>query len=378
VAKYISLQSNFSLSAAAGVGKYRGVGPWGTYDMAGNVAEWCRNESGDNSHYVLGGAWSSPSYSYYDPASLPPFERHAGIGFRCVRNTSAPPPAAYAAKSFLIRDFSQARPASDEVFRIYRAMYAYDPAPLNAKTAPIAQDSPDWRKERIEFDAAYGQERMMAYLFLPANVRPPYQAVVFYPSARVLDIPSSATLGDMKFVDYVIKSGRAVLYPVYKGTYERRSLKPAGTPTAYREFLIQQSKDLGRSIDFLESRADIDRARIGYLGVSMGTAFGVILTALEERLKTVVFLDGGFFSIPPLPGTDQVDFASRMKKPALMINGRYDWVFQGKDAMFRMLGTPPADKKMVTFESGHDVREQRADLIREVVAWLDKYLGKVN
>src|ERR1700676_4665750 len=38
-AKYIVRESNFSLSAPAPVGKYQGLGPWGTYDMAGNVSE---------------------------------------------------------------------------------------------------------------------------------------------------------------------------------------------------------------------------------------------------------------------------------------------------------------------------------------------------
>ena len=37
-----------------------------------------------------------------------------------------------------------------------------------------------------------------------------------------------------------------------------------------------------------------------------------------------------------------------------------------------------ADKKVVIFDTSHDVSEKRADLIREVVAWLDKYFGKVN
>ncbi len=105
-----------------------------------------------------------------------------------------------------IRDFAKAIPATDTVYRIYKAMYAYDRTPLNAKLEPTAQDSKDWRKEKITFDAAYGRERMSAYLFLPAQARPPFQTVVFAPSARVVDIPNSETLGDMKFIDYVIRS----------------------------------------------------------------------------------------------------------------------------------------------------------------------------
>jgi hypothetical protein len=46
--------------------------------------------------------------------------------------------------------------------------------------------------------------------------------------------------------------------------------------------------------------------------------------------------------------------------------------------MLRLLGTPAANKKAVFLETAHDVSEQRADLVREVVAWLDKYLGRVN
>jgi formylglycine-generating enzyme required for sulfatase activity/dienelactone hydrolase len=375
IAKYITPQSNFSLSALAPVGKYQGIGPWGTYDMAGNVAEWCRNED-RGSRYILGGAWNTSSAEYHEPGTLPPFDRSANSGFRCVRNTAALPAAAAAEVPAMVRDFSKAKPAPDAVFRIYKAMYAYDRTPLNAKVESI-ENSADWRKEKITFDAAYGNERMAAYLFVPANLRPPYQTVVFFPSARVLDIPVSKTLGDMKFVDYVIKSGRAVLYPVYKGTYERPA-QPGLATTAGREVLIQESKDLGRSIDYLETRTDIDRNRIGYLGVSMGAALGVILTAVEDRLKAVVLLDGGFFDEKVLPGTDQADFAPRIKAPALMIGGKYDWVLGGKDALFRMLGTPAADKKAVTFDTAHDVSEQRADLVREVVAWLDKYLGKVN
>jgi dienelactone hydrolase len=219
---------------------------------------------------------------------------------------------------------------------------------------------------------------MAAYLFIPAKVRPPYQTVVFFPSARVLDLPDSKTLGDMKFIAYAIQSGRAVLYPVYKGTYERQGAMVMETPAAQRDTLIQDGKDLSRSMDFLATRADIDQKRIGYLGVSMGAAWGVIFGALEPRLRSIILLDGGFFEGNPLPGMDQADFAPRITAPVLMIGGKYDWVFLGKDALFPLLGTPAADKKSVLFDTAHDVSEQKSDLVREVVAWLDRCFGRVQ
>ncbi len=377
VAKYIAPLSNFSASPAP-VGKYQGVGPFGTYDMAGNVAEWCRNESGGGSRYLLGGAFSTETTEYFEPGGAPPFLRAANNGFRCVRNTGPLPPETLAERRQTVRDFSKAKPASDDVFRAYKAMYAYDRTPLNAKLESVAQDSADWRKEKVVLDAAYGRERMAAYLFLPAHVRPPYQTVVFFPSGRVLDLPNSEALGDMKFIDFVIQSGRAVLYPVYKGTYERPASIGGPDTAEGRETLIHESKDLGRSIDYLETRPDIDRNRIAYMGVSMGAALGVFFTAVEDRIKAVIMLDGGFYNEKPLPGTDAVDFAPRVKAPALLIAGKFDFIFLGKDALVRMLGAPAADKKVVLFDTAHDVSEQRADLVREVLAWLDKYLGKVN
>jgi dienelactone hydrolase len=135
---------------------------------------------------------------------------------------------------------------------------------------------------------------------------------------------------------------------------------------------------LGRSIDYLETRKDIDSKRIAYMGASMGAAFGVILAAVEERVKSVILLDGGFVSEKPLPGANQADFAARIKVPTLLISGKFDWIFWGKDALIQRIGTPASDKKAVLFDTAHDVSEQREDLMREVLAWLDRSLGKTQ
>jgi len=382
VASYTVRASNISRSALAPVGAFKGLGPFGNYDMAGNVKEWIGNPVGDNLHFILGGGWKSQTYLYAEPEAIPPFDRSPANGFRCVRNVAPLPAEAASAIKPFFRDFSAVKPASDEVFRAYKAMYYYDQKPLNAKSEGVVQDAADWRKEKVTFNAVYGNERVIAYLFLPKNVRPPYQTIVFFPSARVLSIPDSRDLGDIQFFDYVVQSGRAVLYPIYKGTYERQDKIERPSAARSIEDSSRRFKDIARSFDYLDSRADVDKDKLAYLGVSMGSAEGVIYTALlQDRLKTVVFLDGGFFLDPPNPGADQADFAPRLKKPVLMVNGRYDFSFSLDKAqipLFRMLGSPESDKRHVILETPHDVTAQRPELVKTVLDWLDKYLGRVN
>jgi len=375
--KFILPLSNLSEKAAA-VGASQSLGPYGTYDLVGNVREWYWNASDDNRRFLLGREAGS-----YGPEALPPFDRSALNGFRCVRNSVPLAADVTAARPLLHRDFSTAKAAGDEVFRVYRNMYAYDKRPLHATVEVVPDAAKEWKKEKITFNTAYGNERMAAFLFLPTNAQPPFQTVVFFPSARVNDLRSSNALGDMSFFDYIVKSGRAVMYPIYQGLYERRkglSVEPG--PTLERETTVDWSKDLGRSIDYLETRSDIDKTRLGFIGVSQGTAYGVILAALEDRLKAVVLLDGGFFQEEhPVPGMDQVDFAPRLTKPTLMVNGRYDATFPletSQQPLFRMLGATSENKRHVVFDTPHDVRLRSGDLVREVLGWYDRYLGRVN
>jgi eukaryotic-like serine/threonine-protein kinase len=382
VPSYIIRESNISHSEVAPVGRFKGLGPYGTYDMAGNVREWVQNDAGENRNFILGGAWKSQSYLYFDPEALSPFDRSPENGFRCVQNTAPLAPAMTGTIQTIGRDFSTFRPASDEVFRVYKAMYSYRQTPLNAKVEGVVQETPDWREEKVTFDAAYNNERMAAYLFLPKKVSPPFQTVVFFPSARVLSIPNSDALGDVQFFDYVVQSGRAVLYPVYKGTYERQTkLDIPDTSTVIEQF-TQHFQDVGRSMDYLATRSDIDNDKLAYLGVSMGSAEGIIYASLlQDRLRTAIFLDGGYFLYHPPVGADQADFAPRLKKPVLMVNGRYDYVFSVDKAqipLFQMLGTPAADKSHVVLDTPHDVTGRRPELIQTVLAWLDKYLGRVE
>lgn len=223
---------------------------------------------------------------------------------------------------------------------------------------------------------------MTAYLFLPKKIKSPFQTVVFFPSARVLYLDNSSALGDIEFFDYIIQSGRAVLYPVYKGTYERQDTLVLPGTRGDVDLMTKRFKDLGRSIDYLKTRPDIDANKLAYLGVSMGAAEGVIYCALEQdAFRTAVFLDGGYFLNKPMPGGDQADFAPRFKKPVLMVNGRYDFSFpleKSQEPLFRMLGSDAAVKRHVVLNTPHDVSAKKTDLVQTVLPWLDKYLGRVD
>jgi eukaryotic-like serine/threonine-protein kinase len=371
--------SNFAGTAPAPVGKFQGVGPYGTYDMAGNVREWIANVTDENLRFAMGGAWDSPQYFYDDPEAFAPTDRRLGNGFRTVKNISPLPPAASQTIHREIRDFTKVKPASDQVYRAYKALYDYDKTPLNANEYSLVRETNDWREEKVVIDAAYNGERFAIYLFLPRRARPPYQTVLFLPSARVYSMaPDSSTLGDTQFFDYIVQSGRAVVYPVYQSLYERHkdyALNETALITAWY-------KDAGRTLDYLETRKDIDSSRVAFLGVSMGASDGAtVSTLLQDRLKTAVWLDGGYFFVTPQTGSDQADFIPRMKKPVLMVNGRYDYVFplnESQNPMFNMLGTPAADKSHIVLNTPHDVTEDRPVLVRTVLEWLDKYLGKVS
>ena len=124
------------------------------------------------------------------------------------------------------------------------------------------KESPDWVHEQVSFEAAYGGERVLAHLFLPKNSTPPFQTVIYFPGAASQWLKSSQDMESYYeftvFLSFIVKSGRAVIYPVYKGTFERITERTVAAINAdvdsyqFAELWIQQVKDLKRSIDFLE------------------------------------------------------------------------------------------------------------------------------
>src|SRR5207237_5705118 len=119
------------------------------------------------------------------------------------------------------RNYDNETPVSEEMFNTFRRLYSYDKTPLNGVIESIDENDPRWRKDRVTFDAAYGNERMIAYLFLPKHIAAPYQTVIYFPGSYMFVLRSDHNLDWEPDFNFILKSGRAVIYPIYKGTYER-------------------------------------------------------------------------------------------------------------------------------------------------------------
>jgi eukaryotic-like serine/threonine-protein kinase len=217
---------------------------------------------------------------------------------------------------------------------------------------------------------------MELYLFLPHTGTPPYQTVLYCPGSDGFYLTSLDQYSVM--LDFVLKSGRAVAFPVYKQMFERGN--GGGIPfTNMHEVQIKHIKDLRRSIDYLETRSDIDAGSLGYFGYSWGSGLGPPLLTMEPRLKTGVLYAAGFFTTEPVEGNimQPIHYLPRIKVPVLMLNGELDNLYPLEASarpFFDLIGTPAADKKLVIAPSGHFV--PRDLLIRETLDWMDNYLGK--
>jgi len=368
--------SNFDGRGPVKAGERQGLGPWGTLDMAGNVKEWCANPvSGSDLRYILGGGWNEPHYRYMEEDARSPWERRPTYGVRLVKAPDIGGAAA-APIARLTGDPKSVVPVSDAVFAGLRSHYTYDRTPLNSRIERTDEGREHWRVETVSFDAAYGGERVRAFVFLPRSTKPPYQTVVLFPSRYAVNAGSSQHLDYERF-EFIVRSGRALIYPIYQGTYERRKEEPDG-PSARRDLHVQWAKDFFRAVDYLETRDDIDMNRLAYYSLSMGAYFGPIPVALEPRITTAVFASGGLrFNTPP--EIQPANFMPHVKVPVLMINGRDDFQApaDAQNRFLELLGTPPEHKRLVQLDGGHVPMNPR-DTIRHALEWFDRYLGPID
>jgi predicted esterase len=179
-----------------------------------------------------------------------------------------------------------------------------------------------------------------------------------------------------------VKSGRAVFGVVLRGYVERQFSQdyqpPEPASIGFRKQMTNWITDLRRGVDYLETRDDLDKAQIGFLGISNGANLGLVLTAIETRYKSIAFVSAGLESEfrTRIAETSPINFASQVRTQKIFINGRYDETFPyNTDAkpLFDLVRDP---KKVVVYDGGHIPTAEF--YVPALNAWFDETLGVVK
>jgi dienelactone hydrolase len=373
---------HFNSAAPVPVAETRALHRFGAYGLAGNAKEWTFNAAPGNLRYTLGGGWDEAPYLFRDTDARSPFDRGRNMGFRTVKYDEGDTSVASVSGVLMppSRSYATEKPVGDAVFEAYRRLYSYDSAELAAKVESVDDANPDWRLERVTFSAAYGQERVTMYLYLPRQGQPPYQTVLFMPGSGAWDQHTTFAQANPQF-SFLVRSGRAVAFPIYKGSYERSNNQYNGgdqlkSTSLWRDYVIYFSKDIRRTVDYLATRPDIDSAKIGFFGFSRGAALSPMMLVPEPRIKVAALWIPGLYLEQIAAEVDAINFAPRVTIPVLQLNGRYDYNFPEESSalpFFRVLGTPADIKRRVAYDTGHNLPLNEA--FRETIDWFDRYLG---
>ena len=368
--------SNFSKEDISVVGQ--GEGAYGTFDMAGNAKEWVWNIFGGRG-LTLGGAFDEPTYLASQTAPEARMNRSLKNGFRTARliNPRDLNPFGDPIETQAPKDLSFYKPMSDEVFNVYSRSFQVSSTDPKFEKVYIDDSHPVWIKERIKLEVGYNNESMDVLIFRPKNSFGLSAPIIVHPGANYYTTPpeiDDINPGEFS-LDFLIQSGKTLIWPAWKGSLNRMPENVTSNEDTLRRFrnqFVAWVNDTDKTLDYLETRNDIDTDNIFYLGMSYGALFNTHTLLFENRYKgAILYVGGSFPTYPPL--ADGINHLPRIKTPFLMLNGEQDYLVPKSAANFfyQFTGTPTEDKKIIFYDSGHWPLP-RNQMIKETLSFIDK------
>jgi hypothetical protein len=357
------------------------MSPYGCHDMAGNVAEWCLNNTSEG-FIASGGSWASISTAWGFFGIYPGLRHSDEVGFRCIINSSRESGDQGAMRIDLDDEVPQYTPAPEAEVRKLFAHYEYDTkAPLEARVIARTQTDTWWR-EKLEYQGAKG-ERALAYLYLPKRFPAPHQVIHILPSGAVWH--RHRTVPQLIEAEYgeFVRSGRAVFAVVLRGYLERDRPILWDEPDfeeekpEYLKMMAEHAVDLRRGVDYVQTRSDLDAGHIAYMSLSHSGIL-MALPAIEPRYGAAIFVGDGVdkWDLRGHPAVSGINFAPLIQVPELLVHGRYDECFPLKTVAGPLYNLLTGQKEMVDVDCAHRVDPRI--LVPTVNNWLDRTFGPVQ
>jgi len=373
----------------------RALSTFGAVNLVGNVREWVRSYSG-NKKLTLGASFAGPVWAYAMPTMADPLTRLPTQGFRLAKYDEA---------SYQL----QLRPlalngrlpklpeVTDDDYAAILSELSYEEGTLDfgdVKTLSDVDDG-DWIRRKISIPTSDAEDPLPVILFFPKDARKPLQPVLYLtPGSRAQNsLPSDETDIRRYQLDFIIDSGRALVWPILAGTHERYTgeIQRASTRQEAgrlrRKEILRNRQETGRLVDYLVEDPGFSGDQIGLLAASSGVSYRAPqILAAERRIRAAVFLAGSLAPFEP----DRVPllrnpntYWPRLSLPIFVAHGRYDIAASFAPpgtiggTLFEVIGTPPSNKRLEVYEMAHWPFPPLL-LAEDLLPWLDEYLGPVD
>ncbi|MCA9130124.1 MAG: protein kinase [Planctomycetales bacterium] len=319
---------NFWTTGPMPIGSFPPSARFETYDLGGNVDEWCSDVINDtDGRSMRGRSWKDTGWQVHVINSKPSLDREEVNGFRCIKYIDRPQPKTLAAVNATPQRPHGPDKSADQIAQ-YKKFYEYEREPLNEMKVSKEIIDGGHVHEVVRIDTDYGPagQQFDIHLWFPHETKSPHLTLVYFPGSNVV-APNLPAIEASERIIAWLEKGWSVCWPVYNQTFERNQgfvLKDL-TGLRGRDEITRIVRDLRRSVDYLETRQDVDSQRLAYFGISWGGTFGPLYCVMEPRFKAAVLCAAGYPAVSGLrdefhPG----NFVPHMSTPVLVINGALD------------------------------------------------------
>lgn len=275
-------------------------------------------------------------------------------------------------------------PIGSEAFEVMRHFFNYDrDIPLEVRIVDRLDES-EYVREKIVF-RGIRNSRVPAYLAIPKSSASPYPCVMLLHgigSSKESWWEDNSFQSGGQLTKQLLASGFAVLSLDAEYHGERLANNDYESSMVFtfekgwflrtRDMVVQSVIENRRAIDYLATRVEIDTARIGMIGYSMGGMMTFNLAAVDPRIKASVAC------VTPILKDQYSAMAVHyfapyvMSQPFLMLMGNTDQRNYTKEEAQQLHDFIRSDSKdLVFYESGHKLP---TEWTKRATEWMEKYL----